>query len=277
MIEIIGVNFSRGGKVYYFDPADKKYNLGDYIVVETKKGTEYAQVVIENRLVEESSVIMPLKPVKEIADPEKVKNYEKNREFEPQAKKTCEQKIKEHGLDMNLIDAQYAYDGNKIIFYYTAPGRVDFRELVKDLAGTFKMRIELFQVGEREKARIVGGYGVCGRQYCCKTFLKSFATVNLKSAKLQGLAYNNEKLTGPCGRLMCCLKFEEPVYNTLKKVMPPINSIVETPEGKGKVTGQKLLQNELTIKLFSRDEGAAPVVFNTRDIKLISRPDENNS
>jgi len=268
MAEVIGIRFKDNGKVYYFDPCGISMNLGDYAVVETAHGVECGLVALENSDVEESAIVQPLKKVIRAATDADLKKLEENREKEQRAFEICEQKILEHKLDMKLISVSYTFDCSKVLFYFTADGRIDFRQLVKDLAAVFRTRIELRQIGVRDEAKILGGLGICGRPFCCATFLEDFQPVSIKMAKEQGLSLNPAKISGTCGRLMCCLKYEQEAYLDLLKKTPKVNAIVMTPSGKGTVIDQNLLTGSLTVKL-EKDPDAAPQTFKTSEVKLI--------
>ena len=243
MITIIGVRFRTAGKIYYFDPAGKQIKRGDHVIVETARGIEYGYVVLGNRQVEDSKVVSPLKPVIRMATPEDEAVEKKNREKEKDAFKICQEKIKKHNLEMKLIDAEYTFDNNKVLFYFTADGRIDFRELVKDLASVFRTRIELRQVGVRDETKIMGGVGICGRVLCCHSFLSDFIPVSIKMAKEQNLSLNPSKISGVCGRLMCCLKNEEETYEVLNSRLPNPGDYVTTNDGlKGEVHSVNVLR-----------------------------------
>ena len=243
MITIIGVRFRTAGKIYYFDPAGKQIKRGDHVIVETARGIEYGYVVLGNRQVEDSKVVSPLKPVIRMATPEDEAVEKKNREKEKDAFKICQEKIKKHNLEMKLIDAEYTFDNNKVLFYFTADGRIDFRELVKDLASVFRTRIELRQVGVRDETKIMGGVGICGRVLCCHSFLSDFIPVSIKMAKEQNLSLNPSKISGVCGRLMCCLKNEEETYEVLNSRLPSPGDYVTTNDGlKGEVHSVNVLR-----------------------------------
>ena len=231
MVTIIGVRFRTAGKIYYFDPAGKQIKRGDHVIVETARGIEYGYVVLGNRQVEDSKVVSPLKPVIRMATPEDEAVEKKNRKKEKEAFKICQEKIKKHNLEMKLIDAEYTFDNNKVLFYFTADGRIDFRELVKDLASVFRTRIELRQVGVRDETKIMGGVGICGRVLCCHSFLSDFIPVSIKMAKEQNLSLNPSKISGVCGRLMCCLKNEEETYEVLNSRLPSPGDYVTTNDG----------------------------------------------
>ena len=243
MIRVIGVRFRNVGKIYYFSPKDFDIYVGDHVIVETARGVEYGHVVLAPRDVEEEKVIQPLKEVIRIATPQDDSKEEANRKREKEAYQICLKKIREHGLEMKLIDVEYTFDNNKVLFYFTADGRIDFRELVKDLAAIFKTRIELRQIGVRDETKILGGIGICGRPLCCHTYLSEFAPVSIKMAKEQNLSLNPSKISGVCGRLMCCLKNEEETYEELNRKLPGIGDRVITSEGlKGEVQSVSVLR-----------------------------------
>ena len=220
MAEIIGIRFKNMGKVYYFDPAGSSFQKGDHVVVETARGMECGEVVIPNKQVSDETIVRPLKPVLRAASPEDLKRARENAEREQKAMRICQEKIAAHKLDMKLVDVEYTFDSSKILFYFTADGRVDFRELVKDLASVFRTRIELRQIGVRDEAKMLGGLGICGRPFCCSQFLGDFQPVSIKMAKEQGLSLNPTKISGSCGRLMCCLKYEQEAYESLLRITP---------------------------------------------------------
>ena len=243
MLTVIGVRFRTAGKIYYFDPAGRDIKTGDHVIVETARGIEYGYVVLGNREVEEGKVVPPLKPVIRMATDEDRAVETRNKEKEKEAFKTCQEKIRKHKLDMKLIDAEYTFDNNKVLFYFTADGRIDFRELVKDLAAVFRTRIELRQIGVRDETKIRGGIGICGRELCCHTYLSEFAPVSIKMAKEQNLSLNPTKISGVCGRLMCCLTNEEETYEELNNNLPSVGESVTTPEGlKGEVQSLSVLR-----------------------------------
>ena len=243
MINVIGVRFRKAGKVYYFDPAEYELKFGDNVIVETARGVEYGAVVLGPRKVTDDQVVQPLKPVIRRATPEDDEIELKNKVKEKEAFKICYEKIKKHGLDMKLIDSEYTFDNNKVLFYFTADGRIDFRELVKDLASVFKTRIELRQIGVRDETKIVGGIGICGRPLCCSVHLTEFAPVSIKMAKEQNLSLNPTKISGVCGRLMCCLKNEEEAYEELNSKLPGVGDIVTTSDNiKGEVQSVSVLK-----------------------------------
>lgn len=253
MIKVIGVRFRQSGKVYYFDPFGQDIKKGDGVIVETAKGVEFGEVAMEPTDVEESSVVSPLRPIIRVATENDRKSLVQNREKEQEASKIAEQKIAEHKLDMKLVGVEYAFNGSKITFYFTADGRVDFRELVKDLAGIFKTRIELRQIGVRDEAKLLGGIGSCGRVVCCKAFLSDFHPVSIKMAKEQSLSLSPTKISGLCGRLMCCLKYEQDCYEDARKRMPRIGREVTTPDGTGTVVENNLLRERVKVKLLLPD------------------------
>ncbi|SFS04474.1 PSP1 domain-containing protein [Anaeromicropila populeti] len=243
MVNVIGVRFRRAGKVYFFDPVDQIIEPGCNVIVETARGIEYGEVVIGNRQVEDEKIIQPLKPVIRIATPEDDRIEDNNRRKEKDAFQVCLEKIAKHGLEMKLIDSEYTFDNNKLLFYFTADGRIDFRELVKDLAAVFKTRIELRQIGVRDETKIVGGIGICGRPLCCNTFLSEFDPVSIKMAKEQNLSLNPTKISGVCGRLMCCLKNEQEAYEELNSKLPNVGDMVTTVDQlKGEVQSVSVLK-----------------------------------
>ena len=235
MTKVIGVRFRRAGKVYFFSPGKLEIHHGDNVIVETARGVEFGNVVTGPREVEEERISQPLKSVIRIANKDDYRREEKNREKEKEAFSICQEKIRKHGLEMKLIDAEYTFDNNKVLFYFTADGRIDFRELVKDLASVFRTRIELRQIGVRDESKMIGGLGICGQPFCCSRFLKDFQPVSIKMAKEQGLSLNPTKISGACGRLMCCLAYEESAYEYLNSIMPMVGSTVRTPDGLGTV------------------------------------------
>ncbi|HLS23740.1 MAG TPA: stage 0 sporulation family protein [Pseudogracilibacillus sp.] len=249
MIEVTGVRFKKAGKIYYFDPDQYTLTLDDCVIVETARGIEYGEVVIANKLVDEDDVVLPLKKVIRIADEKDRRNVEKNEQMAKEAYVICEEKIASHELEMNLVDVEYTFDRNKVIFYFTADGRIDFRELVKDLAARFKTRIELRQIGVRDEAKLLGGIGPCGRMLCCSTFLGDFEPVSIKMAKDQNLSLNPSKISGLCGRLMCCLKYENETYEEAKRNLPDVGERVETERGAGKVVDLNILAKTIHVEL----------------------------
>ena len=243
MTKVIGVRFRKAGKVYYFSPGDNEIKNGDHVIVETARGVEYGYVVLGSHEVEDKKVVQPLKPVLRMASPEDEEIERTNKEKEKEAFRICLEKIKKHELEMKLIDTEYTFDNNKILFYFTADGRIDFRELVKDLASVFKTRIELRQIGVRDETKIRGGIGICGRPLCCSSYLSEFIPVSIKMAKEQNLSLNPSKISGVCGRLMCCLKYEEETYEELNSRLPNIGDYVTTDDGlKGEVHSVSILR-----------------------------------
>ena len=251
MVEIISIRFKNGGKEYYFNPNGIQFQVGDGVIVETSRGVEYAQCIRGNRQVDEISLTAPLRPVVRKATQEDVRQVEKNKEREQHAFAVCQQKIAEHGLDMKLVSTEYSFDGSKILFFFTSEGRVDFRALVKDLAGALHTRIELRQIGVRDEAKLLGGLGICGKPFCCAQFLDEFQPVSIKMAKTQNLSLNPTKISGTCGRLMCCLKYEQEAYEDLVKKAPKQESFVETPDGAGTVSNINLLRQTCQVRLES--------------------------
>ncbi|MCI8601812.1 MAG: stage 0 sporulation family protein [Oscillospiraceae bacterium] len=270
MTEIIGVRFKITGKTYYFSPGGLQISLGDRVVVETARGVECGQVVIANRQVEDNAIVAPLKKIMRLANAKDLAQLEENRRREEEAFQICQQRIQQRRLQMSLVDVEYTFDGNKILFYFTADGRVDFRELVKDLAGVFRTRIELRQIGVRDESKMLGGLGICGRPFCCSTFLGDFQPVSIKMAKEQNLSLNPAKISGSCGRLMCCLKYEQAAYEDLLRITPRVGAVVRTAEGNGVVIENNLLTGELKVAL-DKAPDAAPLQVNRKDVKLLSR------
>ena len=255
MIKVVGVRFRNAGKIYYFGPGNLDLKAGMHVIVETARGVEMGTVMTDPRSVPEEEVVQPLKPVTRIATEADEKNALKNREKEKEAYRICLEKIAKHKLDMKLVDAEYTFDNNKLLFYFTADGRIDFRELVKDLAAVFRTRIELRQIGVRDETKIMGGYGICGRQLCCHTFLSEFAPVSIKMAKEQNLSLNPTKISGVCGRLMCCLKNEEDTYEYLISRLPNVGDTVTTDDGlKGEVSSVNVLRQLVKVLVEVNDE-----------------------
>lgn len=268
MAEVIGVRFKNIGKVYYFDPDGMVLKKGDMVVVETSRGIECGEVAMENRDIPEDKIVQPLKKLIRVAGKDDLKKIAENRIREKSAFDICCKKIQDHKLEMKLVDVEYTFDNSKILFYFTADGRVDFRELVKDLASVFRTRIELRQIGVRDEAKMIGGLGICGRPFCCASFLGGFQPVSIKMAKEQGLSLNPVKISGTCGRLMCCLKYEQEAYLDLLRSTPKVNAVVMTPEGKGVVIDQNLLTGTLKVRL-EKDPDAAPQTFYVKQVKLL--------
>ncbi|KGX85460.1 PSP1 domain-containing protein [Pontibacillus litoralis] len=249
MVEVVGVRFKKAGKIYYFDPDTFPITQDDYVIVETVRGIEFGKVVLAHKQVDEEDIVLPLKKVIRIADDKDKLSVAENKKNAEEAYTVCSHKIKEHKLEMNLVDVEYTFDRNKVIFYFTADGRVDFRQLVKDLAAVFKTRIELRQIGVRDEAKMLGGIGPCGRMLCCSTFLGDFEPVSIKMAKDQSLSLNPAKISGLCGRLMCCLKYENDDYETAKQELPDIGEKIHTPQGAGRVVGLNILERIVQIEL----------------------------
>ena len=249
MEKVIGVRFRNAGKVYYFSPGKMNIPKGKHVIVETARGVEYGYVVVGTKEVERSKVVQPLKPVVRLATAEDDAKEAANRQKEKEAFRICLEKIRKHKLDMKLIQAEYTFDNNKVLFYFTSDGRIDFRELVKDLAGMFRTRIELRQIGVRDEARMLGGFGICGKPFCCSQFLDEFQPVSIKMAKTQNLSLNPTKISGTCGRLMCCLKYEQGAYEDAVKRCPRQESFVECPDGVGTVSSVNLLREQVKVRL----------------------------
>ncbi len=269
MAEIIGVRFKEVGKVYYFDPLDNKLEKGDMVIVETARGVECGEVATPNKIIDEAELVHPLKPLVRIATEDDLNRLAKNKLKEQEAYKICEQKIAKHNLEMKLVDVEYTFDNSKILFYFTAEGRVDFRALVKDLASVFRTRIELRQIGVRDEAKMLGGLGMCGKPFCCSSFMGEFQPVSIKMAKEQGLSLSPVKISGTCGRLMCCLKYEQEAYNDLLKRTPKVGAIVNTPEGRGLVVENNLIARTLKVKLNNTPEDVAPKTFDVKQCRLV--------
>ncbi len=267
MTEIVGIRFKNSGKVYYFDPQGKKYNKEQNVIVETARGVEMGTVAIANKMSDDKNIVSPLKPVLRVATEKDLKQAEENAQKEKEAYKICNEKIQKHNLDMKLVDVEYTFDQNKILFYFTSDGRVDFRELVKDLASVFKTRIELRQIGVRDEAKIVGGLGVCGRKLCCASHLGGFEPVSIKMAKEQNLSLNPTKISGTCSRLMCCLKYEQEAYEDLNRSTPNVGSEVQTPSGKGTVVDVNLLRGMLKVKLAESENNIQ--TYHVSEIKIL--------
>ena len=268
MTEVISVKFKPEGRAYFFDPSDIRADVGDIVVVETARGIECATVCEGVKKVDDIKIVKPLKKVLRLADSVDKRKMEENRKKADEAFKLCEKKIIEHNLDMKLVDVEYAFDGTKILFYFTSDGRVDFRDLVKDLAGSFHTRIELRQIGVRDEAKMLGGLGICGQPFCCARFLDDFQTVYIKMAKEQGLSLNPTKISGSCGRLMCCLKYEQEAYEYLNSITPPIGSFVKTVSGNGVVVDENPLTGMLYVRI---GEDAAPTKVHRSEVELLSK------
>lgn len=268
MVEIIGVRFKDVGKIYYFSPLEQQFLVGDSVIVETSRGVECGKVVIANRQVKDEEIVYPLKDIIRKANEEDLKIVEQNKKKEKEAFDLCVEKIQKHNMKMKLVDVEITFDFNKILFYFTADGRVDFRELVKDLASVFKTRIELRQIGVRDEVKMLGGLGICGRPFCCSTFLGDFQPVSIKMAKEQGMSLNPTKISGACGRLMCCLKYEQDTYEEFLSVTPKVGAIVKTEEGKGKVIEANVLTGRLRVLLDDKPD-ATIKTFDKENVKVI--------
>ena len=269
MTEIVGVRFQNSAKVYYFSPDGLQLPLGTMVIVETSKGQEYGEIALANKMIDDTAVVSPLKNVVRIMTLEDMYHVDQNQQKEKKAFQVCEQKIQQRGLNMKLVDVSCAFDNSKLLFYFTADTRVDFRELVKDLASVFHMRIELRQIGVRDEAKMFGGLGVCGREFCCHGYLGDFQPVSIKMAKEQGLSLNPTKISGTCGRLMCCLKYEQSVYDELQKITPKIGSIVKTPQGKGKVEDANLITGKLRIR--PEKEEDMPYTIDRTEVEVLQK------
>ena len=267
MVEIISVRFKEGGKHYYFNPNGARFQPGEGVIVETTRGTEFGECVQGNTPIDEMELTAPLRPVLRRATPEDELTREKNKEKEAKALEICQQKILEHGLEMKLVDAEWSFEGNKVLFFFTAEGRVDFRALVKDLASAIHARIELRQIGVRDEAKMLGGLGICGRPFCCSQFLDEFQPVSIKMAKTQNLSLNPTKISGTCGRLMCCLKYEQHAYEEAAKNMPKNESFVDTPDGVGNISAVDLLREEVTVRLDNAPE--SPKRYKRCEIRVL--------
>lgn len=275
MKNIVGVRFKKPGKIYFFDPGKFKINNKDFVIVETTQGEEYGEVAISNRMVPDETITKPLKRVIRIANYKDKKHYEENKKKEKEAFEICKEKIKEHNLEMTLTDVEFKFDNSKVLFYFTADGRIDFRELVKDLAAIFRTRIELRQIGVRDEVKRIGGNGICGRELCCCSFLGNFETVSIKMAKEQNMSLNPSKISGNCGRLMCCLKYEQDVYEEKIKKLPKIGAIVKTEDGEGIVEGVETLKERLRVKLKDDNGEFYYKKYDAKDIKIIKNSEED--
>ena len=275
-VEVIGIRFKKVGKVYYFEPNGIKANKGDFAIVETARGPEFGEVFLANKFVGVSETVPPLRPVLRIATKDDILHNEENIKKEKEAFDICLKQIANHELDMKLVDAQYTFDNSKLLFYFTSAGRVDFRELVKDLAAVFRTRIELRQIGIRDEAKLIGGLGACGRPLCCATFLSDFVQVSIKMAKEQGLFLNSSKISGTCGRLMCCLRYEQDTYEYEIARTPAVDSTVKTPDGVGVVIETHPLSGNLKVRIGEKDESTVKL-YHRDDVKIIhSRKNTDN-
>ncbi len=269
MTEIIGVRFKPGGKMYYFNPKGEKVEVGQSVIIETSKGVEFAKCVQSNTMVDEMELVTTLRPMLRVATEEDFLQLERNKERQRRAYELCQQKIQEHKLDMKLVEVKYSFDGGKVVFYFTADERVDFRSLVKDLASNLHTRIELRQIGVRDEARMMGGLGICGRPFCCKAFLDDFQPVSIKMAKTQSISLNPTKISGACGRLMCCLKYEQDAYEDLIKHAPRLDSLVKTPDGIGVINQVNLLREQSRVVL--DDDPETPKIYPNEELEVIRR------
>ena len=268
MVKVVGVRFKDTGKTYYFDPKDTEAKKGDFVIVETARGVECGIASSGVKEVSDDEVVQPLKPIMRVATENDIVRYEENKKKADEAYTICKKKIENHGLEMDLTEVEYTFDRSKIIFYFTADGRVDFRELVKDLASEFHTRIELRQIGVRDEAKMLGGLGVCGRPFCCSTFLNDFLSVSIKMAKEQGLSLSPGKISGCCGRLMCCLKYEQNSYEYLNKITPRVGTKVDCREGRGVVVDSAVLTGMLKVRLDNVPDGA-PVTVNRNEVRIV--------
>ena len=267
-VEVVGITFKEAGKIYYFAPAGIKFSRGDHAIVETSRGVEFGLVKVANKMVPESEIVPPLKEVKRMATPADLEQNEKNHAAEADAAVICKKKIQAHKLEMDLVDVEYTFDRSKLVFYFTCESRVDFRELVKDLASTFRTRIELRQIGIRDEAKMMGGLGICGRKFCCANFLTDFVQVSIKMAKEQNFSLNSAKISGACGRLMCCLRYEHEVYDEAIKKTPSCGSLVKTSDGEGTVVETKPLAGEVKVRFSSGDKDTVKL-FKVSDVKVL--------
>lgn len=274
MTEVVSVKFKETGKSYYFAPNGKSFTVGERVVVETQNGNELGIIAEENHQINEEDIVSPLKKVLRLATDKDLKRAEENKKKAADALKICEDLVIQHKLDMKLVEVEYSFDGSKIVFFFTSDGRVDFRELVKDLAARFHTRIELRQIGVRDEAKLLGGIGICGQTYCCKRFLNDFQPVSIKMAKEQGLSLNPTKISGSCGRLMCCLKYEEDAYSHLASITPRVGATVKTPQGIGTVTDVNLVTGNLYVKLLESD--ALPFKIHRDNVSRISSQKKPN-
>ena len=273
-VEVVGINFREAGKIYYFAPKDIKFELGNKVIVETSRGVEMGTVKVPNKNVPSSEIVPPLKSVTRLATPDDIERDERNHELELDAALICKKKIAAHKLEMSLVATEYTFDNSKLIFYFTAESRIDFRELVKDLASTFHTRIELRQIGIRDEAKMMGGLAVCGRKYCCAGFLTDFVQVSIKMAKEQNFSLNSAKVSGACGRLLCCLRYEHEVYEEAIKNTPSVGSIVKTSDGEGVVIETKPLASEIRVKFENNDKESVKV-YKCKDVKVLKHGQRN--
>ena len=276
LVEVVGISFKEAGKIYYFAPKNIKFSRGDHAIVETARGVEFGLVKVANKIVPGNEIVHPLKEVKRLATKADLEQNEKNHAAEAEAAVICKKKIAAHKLEMDLVDVEYTFDRSKLVFYFTCESRVDFRELVKDLASTFRTRIELRQIGIRDEAKMMGGLGICGRKFCCANFLTDFVQVSIKMAKEQNFSLNSAKISGACGRLMCCLRYEHEVYDEAIKKTPSCGSLVKTSDGDGVVVETKPLAGEVKVRFSSGDKDTVKL-FKVSDIRVLrnSKKDQN--
>lgn len=277
MTEVVGVRFRNTGKMYYFAPKGLDIRKGMYVLADTSRGIEYSEAVTDVREVEDSEIVAPLREIVRIATDEDKKTFEENKQKEKEAFKVCQEKIRSHGLDMKLIDVEYTFDGSKVLFYFTSENRIDFRDLVKELASVFRTRIELRQIGVRDEAKTVGGLGICGRVLCCNSAFGDFQPVSIKMAKEQGLSLNPTKISGTCGRLMCCLKYEQEAYEDAIRRVPGIGTLVETPEGRGVVETNDLLRETVQVRLDRDGENGELVKFKAEEVEVLKKKKHHNN
>ena len=276
MAEVVGVRFKENGKIYYFDPVSKTFSKGEKVIVETVRGIECGEIAAHNHTIKDEEIVHPLKKIIRLANAEDLKIVEVNRKKETEAFAFCENKVQQLGLEMKLVEVECTFDGSKMLFYFTADDRVDFRELVKILAAQYRTRIEMRQIGVRDVSKMIGGLGICGRPFCCSQFLDDFHPVSIKMAKEQGLSLNPSKISGTCGRLLCCLKYEQDSYEYLAKITPRVGSLVETREGRGTVTESNLLTGKIKVSLERRPE-AIPTEFSRKEVKLVKKSRNNGN
>ena len=277
MTEVVGVRFRNTGKMYYFAPKGLEIRKGMHVLADTSRGIEYSEAVTDVRQVEDTEIVAPLRDIVRIATEEDQKTFEENKQKEKEAFKICQEKIRNHGLDMKLIDVEYTFDGSKVLFYFTSENRIDFRDLVKELASVFRTRIELRQIGVRDEAKTVGGLGICGRVLCCASAFGDFQPVSIKMAKEQGLSLNPTKISGTCGRLMCCLKYEQEAYEDAIRRVPAVGAWVETPEGKGVVEVSDLLRETVQVRLDHEGENGELVKFKAEEVEVLKKKKPHNN
>ncbi len=277
MTEVVGVRFRNTGKMYYFDPKGLDIRKGMWVLADTSRGVEYCEAVTGIRQVEDAEIVPPLREIVRIATDEDRATYEGNKQKEKEAFRICQDKIREHGLDMKLIDVEYTFDGSKVLFYFTSENRIDFRDLVKELASIFRTRIELRQIGVRDEAKTVGGLGICGRVLCCASAFGDFQPVSIKMAKEQGLSLNPTKISGTCGRLMCCLKYEQEAYEDAIRRVPGVGAWVDTPEGRGVVAANDLLRETVQVRLDKGDENSDLLKFKAEEVQLLKKKKNHNN